>query len=98
MARSSRSLPAPRGPDAIDRETGHATTQHCAVADTLLFAGIRDVGGGRAGACGKTTGDARSIALTEMCEWSEAERANAVIGMHTDVEAIGTKGKPRAPS
>ena len=57
-----------------------------------LFAGIRDVVGGRAGAYEKTISDARNIALREMCERAEAEGANAVIGVHTDVEAIGAKG------
>ena len=47
---------------------------------------------GRVGAYEKTISDARSIALTEMCERAEAEGANAVIGVHTDVEAIGAKG------
>ncbi|MFM5952886.1 MAG: heavy metal-binding domain-containing protein [Novosphingobium sp.] len=57
-----------------------------------LFAGIRDIVGGRSGSYEKVLGDARRQAIAEM----EAEAAklggNAVIGVDLDYEVIGGSG------
>jgi uncharacterized protein YbjQ (UPF0145 family) len=57
-----------------------------------LFAGIRDIVGGRSGSYEKVLGDARRQAISEM----EAEAAklggNAVIGVDIDYEVIGANG------
>ena len=57
-----------------------------------LFAGIRDIVGGRAGSYEKTLRSARNTAFEEL----EAEAArvggNAVIGVDIDYEVIGKEG------
>ena len=57
-----------------------------------LFAGIRDIVGGRAGAYEQTLRDARREAFAEL--ESEARRvgADAVIGVDIDYEVVGAGG------
>jgi uncharacterized protein YbjQ (UPF0145 family) len=57
-----------------------------------LFAGIRDIVGGRAGAYEQTLRDARREAFSEL--ESEARRvgADAVIGVDIDYEVVGSGG------
>ena len=55
-----------------------------------LFAGIRDIVGGRSGAYEKSLQDARSVAFTEIKEKAEKLGANAVVGIDIDYETIGT--------
>ena len=55
-----------------------------------LFAGIRDIVGGRSGAYEKSLQDARSAAFTEIKEKAEKLGANAVVGIDIDYEKIGT--------
>ncbi|MBP98268.1 hypothetical protein CMK18_20140 [Candidatus Poribacteria bacterium] len=55
-----------------------------------LFAGIRDIVGGRSGAYEKSLQDARSAAFTEIKEKAEKLGANAVVGIDIDYETIGT--------
>ena len=55
-----------------------------------LFAGIRDIVGGRSGAYEKSLQDARSEAFTEIKEKAEKLGGNAVIGIDIDYETIGT--------
>jgi len=57
-----------------------------------LFAGIRDIVGGRAGAYESTLRDARREAFAEL--ESEAKRlgANAVVGIDIDYEVVGQGG------
>ncbi|HQF31674.1 MAG TPA: heavy metal-binding domain-containing protein, partial [Hyphomicrobiales bacterium] len=57
-----------------------------------LFAGIRDIVGGRSGAYEKELAKARRIALDEMCADAEALGANAVIGIDLDYETVGANG------
>ena len=54
-----------------------------------LFAGIRDIVGGRSGAYDKSLQDARSAAFTEIKEKAEKLGGNAVIGIDIDYETIG---------
>ena len=54
-----------------------------------LFAGIRDIVGGRSGAYEKSLQDARSAAFTEIKEKAEKLGANAVVGIDIDYETIG---------
>ncbi len=53
-----------------------------------LFAGIRDIVGGRAGAYEAELGKARQTALDEMAEQARALGANAVVGVDLDYEVI----------
>ena len=57
-----------------------------------IFAGIRDIVGGRAGAYEKELIRAKDIALNEMKERAERLGANAVVGVDLDFETIGMKG------
>ena len=54
-----------------------------------LFAGIRDIVGGRAGAYEKVLRDARQIAIDEMTESARRLGANGVIGVDVDYETVG---------
>ncbi len=57
-----------------------------------LFAGIRDIVGGRAGAYEKILIDAKEIALNEMIERAKFMGANAIISIDLDYETIGPNG------
>jgi uncharacterized protein YbjQ (UPF0145 family) len=54
-----------------------------------LFARVRDIVGGRAGAYEKSLQEARATALTEMSERAAALGADAVVGVSLDIEAMG---------
>lgn len=56
-----------------------------------LFAGIRDIVGGRAGAYEKELRKAREIALQEIEEAARALGANAVVAVDIDYEVLGEK-------
>ena len=53
-----------------------------------LFAGIRDIVGGRSGAYESALADARRIALGEMTERATELGGNAVVGVDLDYEVI----------
>jgi uncharacterized protein YbjQ (UPF0145 family) len=57
-----------------------------------LFAGIRDVVGGRSGSYESTLRDARETALKELESEARARGANAVIGVDFDYEVLGQGG------
>lgn len=57
-----------------------------------LFAGIRDIVGGRSGSYEKPLRDARKTALDELESEARALGANAVIGIDFDYEVIGQGG------
>lgn len=57
-----------------------------------LFAGIRDIVGGRSGAYEGELKKARQIALHEMTEEAARYGANAVIGIDIDYETVGSNG------
>lgn len=54
-----------------------------------IFAGIRDLVGGRSGTYEKELGRARAIALEEMSQAAAALGANAVVGIDLDYEVLG---------
>ena len=54
-----------------------------------LFAGIRDLVGGRSATYEKELQRARDIALTELQERAQALGANAVVGVDLDDEVLG---------
>lgn len=54
-----------------------------------LFAGIRDIIGGRTGAYEDVLREAKDIAMKEMQEQAEDLGANAVIAIDLDYETIG---------
>jgi uncharacterized protein YbjQ (UPF0145 family) len=57
-----------------------------------LFAGIRDIVGGRAGAYESTLRDARKMALDELAAEARTLGADAVVGIDLDYEVLGKGG------
>ncbi len=57
-----------------------------------LFAGIRDIVGGRAGAYEKVLRQPRDTSLDEMIHRAQAMGANAIVGIDIDYETIGANG------
>ncbi len=58
-----------------------------------LFAGIRDIVGGRSGAYENELRKAKDTALAEMTEEAKALGADAVVGVDLDYQAIGGDSK-----
>ncbi|WP_106640606.1 heavy metal-binding domain-containing protein [Allosphingosinicella vermicomposti] len=57
-----------------------------------LFAGIRDIVGGRAGAYESTLRDARQEAFAELEAEAKRLGADAVVGVDIDYEVLGNQG------
>lgn len=57
-----------------------------------LFAGIRDIVGGRSGAYEKEMAKAREIAFTEIAARATELGANAIVGIDLDYEVVGKDG------
>jgi len=57
-----------------------------------IFAGIRDIVGGRSAAYEKELRRAKEIAIAEMTEQAQQLGANAVVGVDLDYETIGSRG------
>lgn len=56
-----------------------------------LFAGIRDIVGGRSGSYEKVLAEARNTAIQEMQQQAAALGANAVVGVDLDYEVLGAQ-------
>jgi len=57
-----------------------------------LFAGIRDIVGGRSGAYEQELNKARTIAVEEMTAAAAALGADAIVGVDLDYETVGQGG------
>lgn len=57
-----------------------------------LFAGIRDIIGGRLGSYEKVLREAKDTALAEMEQRAASMGANAVVGIDVDYETVGQRG------
>jgi uncharacterized protein YbjQ (UPF0145 family) len=57
-----------------------------------LFAGIRDIVGGRSGSYESTLRDARKTALDELAAEARTLGADAVVGIDLDYEVLGSGG------
>ena len=57
-----------------------------------VFAGIRDLVGGRSAAYEKVLIEAKDTSMQEMAERARAMGANAVVGIDVDYETIGSNG------
>jgi uncharacterized protein YbjQ (UPF0145 family) len=57
-----------------------------------LFAGIRDIVGGRSAAYEKELRRAKDLAIQEMTEQALAMGANAIVGIDLDYETVGQGG------
>ncbi len=57
-----------------------------------VFAGVRDIVGGRSAAYERELVKAKEIALQELAEEAESLGANAVVGVDLDYETVGSGG------
>ena len=57
-----------------------------------LFAGIRDIVGGRSAAYERELRQAKDLAVQEMAQQAQTLGGNAVIGVDLDYETIGANG------
>lgn len=57
-----------------------------------LFAGIRDIVGGRSATYERELGEARKLALDELADAARKLGANAVVGIDLDYEVVGANG------
>lgn len=57
-----------------------------------LFAGIRDIVGGRSGTYERVIEEAKQTAMRELEQRAQAMGANAVIGIDLDFETVGSGG------
>ena len=57
-----------------------------------LFAGIRDIAGGRSGTYERVIDEARTSAMSELVQKAQSIGANAIIGIDLDFETVGTSG------
>jgi uncharacterized protein YbjQ (UPF0145 family) len=57
-----------------------------------MFAGIRDLVGGRSAAYERELNRAKDMAIGEMVELAVAQGANAVVGVDLDFETVGPNG------
>jgi uncharacterized protein YbjQ (UPF0145 family) len=57
-----------------------------------LFAGIRDIVGGRSATYEAELRKARELALTEIAQSAAEKGANAVVGIDLDYETVGGQG------
>jgi uncharacterized protein YbjQ (UPF0145 family) len=58
-----------------------------------LFAGLRDIVGGRSGAYEKELKKAKRLAIEEMAEEAKDLGADAVVGVDLDYEHLGGEGR-----
>ena len=58
-----------------------------------IFAGIRDIVGGRSGSYEKVLREAKDTALKEMEDQATRLGADAIIGVDLDYETVGASGK-----
>lgn len=57
-----------------------------------IFAGIRDIVGGRSGTYERVIEEARTSALNELTQKAQNMGANAVVGVDLDFETVGNGG------
>lgn len=81
---------------------GHPVQQYLGIVSTEaiiganifkdLFAGLRDIAGGRSGTYEKVIEEARTNAMNELVQKAQSIGANAIIGIDLDFETVGTSG------
>lgn len=57
-----------------------------------IFAGLRDIVGGRSGTYERVIQEAKQTALNELQQKAAAVGANAIVGVDLDFETVGGKG------
>ena len=78
----------------IDRYLGVVSGEAILGANIVqdIFAGIRDIVGGRSGAYETELRQAKALALHDLAENAAALGANAVVGVDLDYENLGSQG------
>ncbi len=78
----------------VEKYMGIVTAQAIIGANIFkdIFAGIRDIIGGRSGTYERVIEEAKNNALNELSVKAQALGANAVIGIDLDFETIGSNG------
>ena len=78
----------------VDRYLGIVTGEAIMGANMFkdMFAGIRDIVGGRSGAYEEELRRAKEIALHEMQENAQNLGAHAILGVDLDYETVGSSG------
>ena len=78
----------------IARTFGHVSGEAILGANIFqdLFAGIRDIVGGRSAAYEGELRKAKAIAVEEMCDQAKQLGANTVVGVDLDYETISAGG------
>ena len=73
---------------------GHTIREYKGIVtgETDLFAGIRDIVGGRAGSYEKVLAEAKDTSMQEMMQRAQALGANAIVGIDIDYETVGSNG------
>jgi uncharacterized protein YbjQ (UPF0145 family) len=79
---------------SIDEYFGVVTGEAILGANIVkdLFAGVRDIVGGRSGAYEEELRKARQIALEEMTAEATSRGADAIVGIDLDYETVGSGG------
>lgn len=57
-----------------------------------IFAGLRDIVGGRSGTYERVIQEAKDSAMAELSQKAQQLGANAIIGIDLDFETVGAKG------
>lgn len=57
-----------------------------------IFAGIRDIVGGRSGSYEEVLREGKNTAINEMQQYAASMGANAIIGVDLDYETVGSGG------
>jgi uncharacterized protein YbjQ (UPF0145 family) len=75
----------------ISRYLGIVTGEAIIGANILrdIFAGVRDIVGGRSGTYEKALAEARQVAMAEMESRAQELGANAIVGIDLDYEVLG---------
>ena len=92
---SSILLTTETAPDLNITKRIEIVTAECAFGMNIfkdLFAGVRDIVGGRSKAVQQTMRDSRRTALYELKKEAHAVGANAVVGVDLDYVDLGSKG------
>ncbi len=78
----------------VDTYLGVVTAQAIIGANIFkdIFAGIRDIVGGRSGTYERVIEEAKTNALSELAQKAQMLGASAVIGIDLDFETIGSGG------
>ena len=78
----------------VTKYLGVVTSQTIIGANVFkdIFAGLRDIFGGRSGTYERVLDEAKTYAMSELIQKAQALGANAVVGIDLDYETVGGNG------